>query len=107
MVYDLVSEWVEEQIVNKLFPNKTSNHHIAFIKQCPFIIFGFKNCLRYMTIEQLSKKIRIQIYDSVWIDEDEDVFMQKTDGIIEDKISDYLRDLVDEGYIKCIKPRET
>ena len=26
--------------------------------------------------------------------------MQKTDGIIEDKISDYLRDLVDEGYIK-------
>ena len=53
-----------------------------------------------MTIQQLSKKIRIQIYDSVWIDEEEDAFMEKTNGIIEDKVSDYLRDLVDEGYIK-------
>ena len=65
------------------------------------------NKIETMTIEQLSKKIRIQIYDSVWIDEEEDVFMQKTDGIIEDKISDYLRDIVDEGYIKWKKPRET
>lgn len=60
-----------------------------------------------MTIEQLSKKIRIQIYDSVWIDEEEDAFMEKTNGIIEDKVSDYLRDLVDEGYIKWLKPRES
>lgn len=33
--------------------------------------------------------------------------MQKTDRIVEDKISDYLRDLADEGYIKWIKPRKT
>lgn len=58
-----------------------------------------------MTKEELSRKIRIQIYDSVWIDEEEDVFMQKTDGIIEDRVDEYLRDLVDEGYIKWLKTR--
>lgn len=58
-----------------------------------------------MTKEELSRKIRIQIYDSVWIDEEEDVFMQKTNGIIEDRVDDYLRDLVDEGYIKWLKTR--
>lgn len=58
-----------------------------------------------MTKEELSRKIRIQIYDSVWIDEEEDVFMQKTNGIIEDRVDEYLRDLVDEGYIKWLKTR--
>lgn len=58
-----------------------------------------------MTKEELSRKIRIQIYDSVWIDEEEDVFMQKTEGIIEDRVDEYLRDLVDEGYIKWLKTR--
>lgn len=58
-----------------------------------------------MTKEELSRKIRTQIYDSVWIDEEEEVFMQKTEGIVEDRIDDYLRDLVNEGYIKWIKPR--
>lgn len=59
-----------------------------------------------MTKEELSRKIRTQIYDSAWIDEDEEVFMQKTEGIVEDCIDDYLRDLVNEGYIKWIKPRK-
>lgn len=59
-----------------------------------------------MTKEELSRKIRTQIYDSVWIDEEEDVFMQKTEGIVEDRIDDYLRDLVNEGYIKWVKPRK-
>lgn len=58
-----------------------------------------------MTIEQLSHRIRTQIYDSVWIDEEEDVFMQKTEGIIENRIDEYLRDLVDERYIKWLKTR--
>lgn len=58
-----------------------------------------------MTKEELSRKIRQQIYDSVWIDEEEDVFMQKTNGIIEDRVDEYLRDLVDEGYIKWLKTR--
>lgn len=58
-----------------------------------------------MTKEELSRKIRIQIYDSVWIDEEEDVFMQKTNGIIEDRVDEYLRDLVNEGYIKWLKTR--
>lgn len=56
-----------------------------------------------MTKKDLARKIRIQIYDSVWIDEEEDVFMQKTNGIIEDRVDEYLRDLVDEGYIKWLK----
>lgn len=57
------------------------------------------------TLKELSRKIRIQIYDSVWIDEEEDVFMQKTNGIIEDRVDEYLRDLVDEGYIKWLKTK--
>ena len=57
------------------------------------------------TIKELSRKIRLQIYDSVWIDEQEDVYMQKTEGIIEDRVDEYLRDLVDEGYIKWLKTR--
>ena len=56
-------------------------------------------------LEKLSRKIRIQIYDSVWIDEEEDVFMEKTAGIVEDRVNEYLRDLVDNGYIKWIKTR--
>lgn len=31
--------------------------------------------------------------------------MQKTNGIIEDRVDEYLRDLVDEGYIKWLKTR--
>lgn len=57
------------------------------------------------TTEELSRKIRLQIYDSVWIDEEEDVYMQKTDGIIENRVDEYLRDLVNEGYIKWLKTR--
>lgn len=57
------------------------------------------------TTKELSRKIRLQIYDSVWIDEQEDVYMQKTEGIIEDRVDEYLRDLVDEGYIKWLKTR--
>lgn len=56
-------------------------------------------------LEELSRKIRIQIYDSVWIDEEEDVFMEKTAGIVEDRVNEYLRDLVDNGYIKWLKTR--
>lgn len=56
-------------------------------------------------LEKLSRKIRIQIYDSVWIDEEEDVFMEKTAGIVEERVNDYLRDLVDNGYIKWLKTR--
>ncbi len=56
-------------------------------------------------LEKLSRKIRIQIYDSVWIDEEEDVFMEKTAGIVEDRVNEYLRDLVDNGYIKWLKTR--
>ena len=56
-------------------------------------------------LEKLSHKIRTQIYDSVWIDEEEDVFMEKTAGIVEDRVNDYLRDLVDNGYIKWLKTR--
>lgn len=55
--------------------------------------------------EELSRRIRLQIYNSVWIDEEEDAYMQKTDGIIEDRVDEYLRDLVDEGYIKWLKAR--
>lgn len=54
-------------------------------------------------LEKLSRKIRIQIYDSVWIDEEEDVFMEKTAGIVEERVNEYLRDLVDNGYIKWLK----
>ena len=57
------------------------------------------------TLEKLSRKIRTQIYDSVWIDEEEDVFMEKTVGIVEERVNDYLRDLVDNGYIKWLKTR--
>ena len=57
------------------------------------------------TLEKLSRKIRTQIYDSVWIDEEEDVFMEKTTGIVEDRVNEYLRDLVDNGYIKWLKTR--
>lgn len=56
-------------------------------------------------LEKLSRKIRTQIYDSVWIDEEEDVFMEKTAGIVEDRVNEYLRDLVDNGYIKWLKTR--
>lgn len=56
-------------------------------------------------LEKLSRKIRTQIYDSVWIDEEEDVFMEKTAGIVEERVNDYLRDLVDNGYIKWLKTR--
>ena len=56
-------------------------------------------------LEKLSRKIRTQIYDSVWIDEEEDVFMEKTAGIVEERVNEYLRDLVDNGYIKWIKTR--
>lgn len=56
-------------------------------------------------LEKLSRQIRIQIYDSVWIDEEEDVFMEKTAGIVEDRVNEYLRDLVDNGYIKWLKTR--
>ena len=56
-------------------------------------------------LEELSRRIRIQIYDSVWIDEEEDVFMEKTAGIVEERVNDYLRDLVDNGYIKWLKTR--
>ena len=56
-------------------------------------------------LEKLSDKIRTQIYDSVWIDEEEDVFMEKTAGIVEERVNDYLRDLVDNGYIKWLKTR--
>ena len=56
-------------------------------------------------LEKLSRKIRAQIYDSVWIDEEEDVFMEKTAGIVEERVNDYLRDLVDNGYIKWLKTR--
>ena len=56
-------------------------------------------------LEKLSRKIRIQIYDSVWIDEEEDVFMEKTSGIVEERVNEYLRDLVDNGYIKWLKTR--
>lgn len=56
-------------------------------------------------LEKLSRKIRIQIYDSVWIDEEEDVFMEKTAGIVEDRVNEYLRNLVDNGYIKWLKTR--
>lgn len=56
-------------------------------------------------LEKLSRKIRIQIYDSVWIDEEEDVFMEKTAGIVEERVNEYLRDLVDNGYIKWLKTR--
>ena len=56
-------------------------------------------------LEKLSRKIRTQIYDSVWIDEEEDVFMEKTAGIVEERVNEYLRDLVDNGYIKWLKTR--
>ena len=56
-------------------------------------------------LEKLSRRIRTQIYDSVWIDEEEDVFMEKTAGIVEERVNDYLRDLVDNGYIKWLKTR--
>ena len=56
-------------------------------------------------LEKLSRKIRTQIYDSVWIDEEEDVFMEKTAGIVEDRVNEYLRDLVNNGYIKWLKTR--
>ena len=56
-------------------------------------------------LEKLSRKNKIQIYDSVWIDEEEDVFMEKTAGIVEDRVNEYLRDLVDNGYIKWLKTR--
>lgn len=56
-------------------------------------------------LEKLSRKIRTQIYDSVWIDEEEDVFTEKTAGIVEDRVNEYLRDLVDNGYIKWLKTR--
>lgn len=56
-------------------------------------------------LEELSRKIRTQIYESVWIDEEEDVFMGKTAGIVEDRVNEYLRDLVDNGYIKWLKTR--
>ena len=56
-------------------------------------------------LEKLSHKIRTQIYDYVWIDEEEDVFMEKTAGIVEERVNDYLRDLVDNGYIKWLKTR--
>ena len=56
-------------------------------------------------LEKLSRKIRTQIYDSVWIDEEEDVFMEKTAGIVEERVNEYLRDLVDNGYIKWFKTR--
>lgn len=56
-------------------------------------------------LEKLSRKIRIQIYDSVWIDEEEDVYMEKTVGIVEDRVNEYLRDLVYKGYIKWLKTR--
>ena len=56
-------------------------------------------------LEKLSRKIRTQIYDSVWIDEEEDVFMEKTSGIVEERVNEYLRDLVDNGYIKWLKTR--
>lgn len=58
-----------------------------------------------MTIEDISRRIRTQIYDSVWIDEEEEVYMQKTDSIVEDRIDDYLKYLVDNGYIKWLKTR--
>ena len=38
-------------------------------------------------LEKLSRKIRTQIYDSVWIDEEEDVFMEKTAGIVEERVN--------------------
>lgn len=56
-------------------------------------------------LEKLSRKIRIQIYDSVWIDEEEDVFMEKTAGIVEERVNEYLQDLVDNGYIKWLKTK--
>lgn len=56
-------------------------------------------------LEKLSRKIRTQIYDSVWIDEEEDVYMEKTVGIVEDRVNEYLRELVDNGYIKWLKTR--
>ncbi|MBQ0073638.1 MAG: hypothetical protein KBT34_05550 [Prevotella sp.] len=57
------------------------------------------------TLSEVSRRIRLQIYDSVWIDEEEEAFMQKTEGIVENRIDEYLRDLVDEDYIKWLKTR--
>ena len=31
--------------------------------------------------------------------------MEKTAGIVEERVNDYLRDLVDNGYIKWLKTR--
>lgn len=58
-----------------------------------------------MTKEDISRRIRTQIYDSVWIDEEEEVYMQKTEGIVEARIDDYLKYLVDNGYVKWLKTR--
>lgn len=57
---------------------------------------------KYELIKKLSKNIRIKIYDSVWIDEDEEVYMEKTDDIVESCIDNFLRDLVDNNMIKWI-----
>ena len=39
--------------IPKSWRNKASNHHIAFIKQFPFIVIGFDNVSKYMKYDEL------------------------------------------------------